>query len=367
MGDGHSSKHNRAFFINNGIESEGWPHLQDIHVNDWSSGINRHNYWKENSFKPAFSYLVYKYSIGGEKKNLDPPFSIARLVFSGAILTDSAMTASIQPVKSKSRKGKPAPPWDEFIAGKKNKLGWLGKPIGPAVHLAEKAPDMLKGKGHPVGKKLLPHILLLNAIVKSHSKGLTISAKNNRDDISFIIKKIPVTSGDLTLVLRAEGSPMKDYPGEIAREMKATLLKDAKKLVGPELPSYGVCVRNKKEVQGIESQPGAKFAYKQKCEAANSAKEGFLLHPPGKNAKGYTWFSYKILIPEKGVLSFFTAMASAIAPEKSDGVTFIVVVEETAGGKTKFKKVFFHTQKTYNVVIPIKGIEGIKVFNEDNK
>ena len=37
--------------------------------------------------------------------------------------------------------------WDEFRMGTQNKLGWLGKPLGPAVCMATRQPDLLKGKG----------------------------------------------------------------------------------------------------------------------------------------------------------------------------------------------------------------------------
>ena len=39
--------------------------------------------------------------------------------------------------------------------GTESRLGWLGKPLGPAVRVATTRPDLLEGKGKPVGNELL--------------------------------------------------------------------------------------------------------------------------------------------------------------------------------------------------------------------
>ncbi len=45
----------------NGIESEGWPNLGDWDFDDWSGGLNRHNFWTANAHPPAFSYVNHEW------------------------------------------------------------------------------------------------------------------------------------------------------------------------------------------------------------------------------------------------------------------------------------------------------------------
>ena len=47
LADGMLERHQRAFHILNGIESEGFPHLGDLEMRDWSGGLNRHWFWAQ--------------------------------------------------------------------------------------------------------------------------------------------------------------------------------------------------------------------------------------------------------------------------------------------------------------------------------
>jgi hypothetical protein len=147
LADGWSLANQRAFGVLNGIEAEGWPSLRDYQVEDWSGGLNRQGHWAANSRQPAFNYINHKYNIDGEIVGSTSPkvgYNIHRLVFAGAVFTDSAICYSLDP---------PAAPgemygvWDELRMGVENRLGWLGKPVAPAVHLAAAAPDVLRGLG----------------------------------------------------------------------------------------------------------------------------------------------------------------------------------------------------------------------------
>ncbi len=145
LADGWSITDQRAFGILNGIESEGWPTLRDYKVDDWSGGLNRQGFWVANSRPPAFNYINHKFNINGERPGAESPLlpmNIHRLVFAGAMFTDSAITYSIRPP---SPRGDLAPIWDELQSGTDHRLGWLGKPQGPAVHLAAQQPDLWAG------------------------------------------------------------------------------------------------------------------------------------------------------------------------------------------------------------------------------
>jgi hypothetical protein len=142
LADGWNATDQRAFGLLNGIEAEGWPHLRDYQVNDWSGGLNRQRFWVANSRPPSFSYINHKFNIQGERPNGDSqlvPMNIHRLVFAGAMFTDSAICFSIRPP---AVPGDLAPVWDELQMGSQHRLGWLGKPRGPAVHLAARQPDV---------------------------------------------------------------------------------------------------------------------------------------------------------------------------------------------------------------------------------
>jgi len=139
MADGWSQNNQRAFGILNGIEAEGWPSLRDIEVNDWSGGINRQLFWVRNSAAPAFNYINHKFNVAGEIQK-SAPMHINRRVFAGTMMTDSALCYSINP---EPEPGERIGIWDELQAGKLHKLGWLGKPMGPAVHLAMLTKNLL--------------------------------------------------------------------------------------------------------------------------------------------------------------------------------------------------------------------------------
>jgi hypothetical protein len=106
--------------------------LRDIEVKDWSGGINRQTFWVRNSAAPVFNYINHKFNAGGEIQR-SAPMPVNRLVFAGAMMTDSALCYSINP---EPEAGERVGIWDELQMGKAHRMGWLGKPMGPAVHLA---------------------------------------------------------------------------------------------------------------------------------------------------------------------------------------------------------------------------------------
>ena len=120
MADGSFRNENqqRALGLLNGIESEGWPSLQDKAVSDWSGGLNRQFFWAANSHAPAFSYINHKFMEPeggpGDPKQAEVGFNIHRLVMAAAVLTDSALTYVLMPPgKAPRRTGI----WDELVAG----------------------------------------------------------------------------------------------------------------------------------------------------------------------------------------------------------------------------------------------------------
>ncbi|MCX7841175.1 MAG: hypothetical protein N2559_17190, partial [Anaerolineae bacterium] len=142
LADGQSAHNQRAFGILNGIEAEGWPHLRDARVDDWSGGLNRQTFWKANARAPQFSYVNHKFQTdnGDFNSHAQFPYATHRLVFAGAVFTDSAICYSLLPPTEKDEL---VGVWDELWMGQARKLGWLGQPLAPAVHLAEKQNNLL--------------------------------------------------------------------------------------------------------------------------------------------------------------------------------------------------------------------------------
>ncbi len=125
MADGAGPRHQRSFGVLNGIESEGWPHLSDWEIIGWSGGLNRHNFWRENAYPPAFSYVNHKFIQAG--KPMQVPMNISRLVLASCLFTDSAITYSLQPARDE---GQLIGVYDELVMGAEGKTNWLGMPVG---------------------------------------------------------------------------------------------------------------------------------------------------------------------------------------------------------------------------------------------
>jgi len=212
LADGMSEGNQRAFGILNGIESEGWPHLRDHEIKDWSGGLNRHFFWNENARSPVANYINHKFNVPtgrpGIVKPPDVPFSTHRLVFAAGMFTNSAICYSFAPP---TERGAPLGIWDEFCMGTENKLGWLGKPLGPAVRIAMCHPDLLKGMIKPSGDNV--HFELSSTALKVRAENL--KAK----EIRFRLTGVPCDGPDLFVSLTVSGDKMKDYPLEVARMM----------------------------------------------------------------------------------------------------------------------------------------------------
>ncbi len=216
LADGMHEGNQRAFGILNGIESEGWPHLRDHEIADWSGGLNRHFFWKSNARPPVANYINHKFNMPtgkpGVVKPPDVPFSTHRLVFAVGVFTDSAICYSFAPP---TQRGAPIGIWDEFRMGTENKLGWLGKPLGPPVRMATSRSDLLKRRVKPNGDGV--------RFERSPDGVKVIAAKSKAREIRFRLTDVPCHGPDLFVSLTARGNPMKGYPKEAARMMYVSI------------------------------------------------------------------------------------------------------------------------------------------------
>ena len=221
LADGMGLNNQRAFGILNGIESEGWPHLSDHTIHDWSGGLNRHFFWDKNARPPVFNYINHKFNMPsgqpGVMKQADVPFSTHRLVFAVAAFTNSAICYSFAPANDA---GGLLGIWDEFRMGIEIKLGWLGKPLGPAVRMAMRTTDLLGGGGAPIAADILPRFTG-GAVQFELSDGvLKVSPVDMKtSEIRFRLNGIRCSGADLLVSVTARGDAMRGYPAEAARLM----------------------------------------------------------------------------------------------------------------------------------------------------
>ena len=221
LADGMSENNQRAFGILNGIESEGWPHLRDHEIRDWSGGLNRHFFWDKNARPPVFNYINHKFNMPSDRPGVtklpDVPYSTHRLVFAVGAFTNSAICYSFPP--SNDPDGLFGV-WDEFRMGTENRLGWLGKPLGPAVRMATRQPDLLDGRGDPMDGDFAERFSGTGMQFERERAGLKVTAADPKaSEIRFGLSGVPGKGPDLFVLVRVRAEAMRSYPSEIARMM----------------------------------------------------------------------------------------------------------------------------------------------------
>lgn len=146
LADGGSKKHPRAFHILNGIESEYWPAQGDNTIEQWSTGINRHLFWRDNSVKPSFNYIKLGPLFNGQGKSITPSNNIRRLIIAGSLFTGSAIAPAYRP------SGYKLDNWPELTGKRRYYSQWLGKPLGEVNHFVRNngalhSSTLITGKG----------------------------------------------------------------------------------------------------------------------------------------------------------------------------------------------------------------------------
>lgn len=225
MADGMAVRNQRAMHILNGIESEGFPHLRDLEMAEWSGGMNRHLYWDQNARPPVFNYINHKFirpDAEADDANRTPevPFGIHRLSFAASVFTNAALCYSYRP---ESEGDELVGIWDELDKGTENVTGWLGKPLGPAVRVAERQPDLLGGAGES-GENLAK--LLSGGDVEIMVDGATVKIAGTKpasSETTFRMAGVRTNGPDLYVKLTARAAPRQPYPAEMARLLQVSV------------------------------------------------------------------------------------------------------------------------------------------------
>ena len=343
LADGCFIQNQRAFGLLNGIESEGWPALNDSEIRDWSGGLNRHLFWARKGRSPVFNYINHRYvkGVDGRPRRVPVPFSRHRLVFAAALFTDSAICAAQGPPRAK---GQSSGVWDEFWMGAEKRLGWLGKPLGSVRRLAKEQPDLLEGAGSSPRAALLKRISGDGLRCSLDEGAVRVESSDpNASKMRFAIEDVVCQGRDLFVSVTMRGKPMKAYPKEMARMAWVSIFAPERQFVRREMPRTGMCIRGKEETE-CDPNTFSSVRWQRGASAGGERRAAYAVHPPGRGSAGYTFWERDVRVPKNARLQFFTGMGER-APGRSDGVVFKVEVAElTDGGPGKRTSVFEHHQ-----------------------
>jgi hypothetical protein len=336
------SRSQRAWGLLNGIESEGWPNLRDWEIEDWSGGLNRHFFWREGARRPAFNYVNHKWveNVPGEPGVVRHPqvaFARHRLVFAACQFFDAASCYSLAPPRDPDGK---FGVWDELRCGVENRLGWLGRPEGPARRLAAQSPDLLAGRG--AGEQLAA---LVSGEVRAEATrdGVRISARDPAaPDLRFGIRGIPARGSELCVFVSMQGQSMTGYPHEIARLAEVGVLGGMVDLLADGPLTTGMKVRGSADESPIDAATGALVQTGPRAIAGKRLATRFV-HPPYRAGTGYVFWTQEARVPSGGVLRFSIGMGP-VSPARSDGVRFEVQAAEVSGRQAgEYRKIFERT------------------------
>ena len=332
----------RAWGILNGIESEGWPNLGDWEIEDWSGGLNRHIFWRDNAREPVFNYVNHKWNEAvpgkpGARAHPNVPFSRHRFAFAACQFFDAMICYSFAP---RNAPGGKFGVWDEFRRGVDNQLGWLGRPEGPALRLAAQAPDQLGGRGK--GSALAT---MISGPVKATNtaEGTRITNRNpEAERLRFTLRGIPADGPDLYVSVEMSGDTMDGYPREMARFAEVGVSGGVLDLMVGRPTEIGMKLRTANREVPLDKSQGASFQSHPR-EIAGVKLPTYFVHLPYTSGRGYTFWTQEIDVPKDGELRFSIGMGE-LSPQRSDGVRFEVHAAEVGNGKVGgYAKIFEHT------------------------
>jgi hypothetical protein len=182
------------------------------------------------------NYINHKYTMPGnepgQQRRRDVPAGIHRLVLAAAQFTDAAVCYSLPP---RPEKGELLGVWDELWMGVEHRLGWLGKPLAPAVRLAERSFDLLDGRGNTIPPEFVRRWSGDDVHIAVDDGQLVVSARTpGLRGLRFRLRDVPCRGPDLFVSVTMRGDPMADYLPEIARLCWVGVAAPAGRLVGAE-------------------------------------------------------------------------------------------------------------------------------------
>ena len=249
MADGQKQdKGQRGFGHLNGIESEGFPDLDDVGLDHLSRGMNILGFWRENSTAPSVNYVSFKYADRESEKaarntfeepnsSEDQSYRKLRLALASAQFADASFTYLKDWAPPKTlweQEAVMVQVFDELWQGVEQNPNWLGTPLGPTVRLAAESPDLLdlQGEGWPQdfvdrfeGEEV--------TFARDATPGLVIEPTGSDVDtpvlertMAFTLPEIEVTREDLFVFLQLRAEQLEGYPASIGRRVYVTAAPD---------------------------------------------------------------------------------------------------------------------------------------------
>lgn len=126
-----------AFGYLNGVESEGFPKGKTYDMIQYYDTFNIMEYWMKNTKNPELSYVAGRIDYTDQE-----PFSHSMIrmhIAASCLLGCAYMTQVTSPTDPSNT----ATIWDELVGGALNDPGWLGRPLGDAVHISDRYPDVM--------------------------------------------------------------------------------------------------------------------------------------------------------------------------------------------------------------------------------
>lgn len=338
LADGHTDRSQRAFGILNGIESEGWPILSDWELVDWSGGMNRHNFWRDNARKPNLTYVNHKYVAPGDQRP-DVPLSISRLVLASCQLTDSAVTYSYPPRKEDDEA---FGVYDELRCGTDWQTNWSGQPKGPAVQLGLQTPEILAERKVPALRAMASFMVRnVGQVTPESGGGSKIVGKPGVPEMSFGLRGLEIPPGDLLVHARVRCEPRAAHPPEMPRLMWLGCHVSGELIRPGEPPVSGMAFRGQEE-QEVDLDTGAQVVFRENGTIAGESHRSIFVHPPYRGGSGYTYWEAETAIPRAPArLVFYTGLGDT-ARSPSDGVTFQVDLRRNGESAQLFS--YHHTR-----------------------
>ncbi len=337
LADGTHAEQQRGQGVLNGIESESFPENTDTLLRGWSDGVNRHLYWAREGRAPAFQYVAHKFVLPQEGRALPPnvhsaPWNIHRAILAAACLTDAAVAVNSHPP---AEPGQPVGVWDELQAGQARRLGWLGRPLGPAERLASGAPDLLRGAGAPVSESYRRGLRPSGCEVALESGQLVIrGAATSAAPWRVRLPRIACLGPDLFVAVEASAEAVPGAPPARPRRFEVAIVDDGR-LLTPTRPDCGLRLPGGEQV-ALDPASGAMVRYVDAFGSAGDARPAYHVHPPYRGEwRGSVRWWREVVMPAAGRLRFATGL-TALAAERSDGVTFTVLVEHEGTAEAVF-------------------------------
>jgi len=247
-------------------------------------------------------------------------------VFAAGQFTDAMICYSLPPP---AKRGGSMGVWDEFVCGTANRLGWLGKPQGAAVHLAAKTPDRLAGIGTPAGAALAQRIHGRVNALAADGRVVIVASSNVQQEVSFSVRDVPVEGENLVVLLTLKGTPRTGYPRTMARFAEVGVAGDWLSLMSLRPENVGLALRGRGEGP-LDTGTGARVSNQTNVKIGDLMLPAYAVHPPYQSARGYVFWCADVDVPAKAELRFHLGMGEK-SPQRSDGVWFRVLAAPLKG------------------------------------